>query len=75
MAGVKVVGDYVDNFKKGLPSELAVLNLFDPRAGVPRAILNACADHRYPHRAPRGGDQRQVSCAQDFQDPRPCRGA
>lgn len=43
MAGVKVVGDYVDNYKKGLPSELAVLNLFDPRTGVPRAILDASA--------------------------------
>src|SRR5690606_27185787 len=30
LAGVKIVGDYVDNYKKGLPSEMALLNLFDP---------------------------------------------
>ena len=30
VAGVKVVGDFVDNWKQGLPSELAVLTLFDP---------------------------------------------
>lgn len=41
VAGVKVVGDYVDNYKQGLPSELAVLNLFDPDNGAPRAILDA----------------------------------
>jgi ornithine cyclodeaminase len=42
-AGVKVVGDFVDNYKKGLPSELAVLNLFDPETGTPRAIMDASA--------------------------------
>jgi alanine dehydrogenase len=42
-AGVKVVGDYVDNYKLGLPSELALLTLFDPRTGVPRAIVDATA--------------------------------
>jgi len=41
VAGVKVVGDYVDNYKQGLPSEMALLNLFDPRTGAPRAILDA----------------------------------
>ena len=41
VAGVKIVGDFVDNWKRGLPSELAVLNLFDPVTGVPRAILDA----------------------------------
>jgi len=41
VAGVKVVGDFVDNWKHGLPSELAVLNLFDPQTGAPRAILDA----------------------------------
>ena len=41
LAGVKVVGDYVDNYKKGLPSEMALLNLFDPQTGMPRAILDA----------------------------------
>jgi ornithine cyclodeaminase len=43
MAGVKIVGDYVDNYKHGLPSEMALLNLFDPRTGAPRAILDATA--------------------------------
>ena len=32
-AGVKVVGDFVDNYRKGLPSELAILNLLDPATG------------------------------------------
>jgi alanine dehydrogenase len=41
LAGVKVVGDFVNNYKVGLPSELAVLNLFDPTTGVPKAILDA----------------------------------
>lgn len=43
VAGVKVVGDFVDNYKQGLPSELAILNLFDPETGVPRAIIDASA--------------------------------
>ena len=43
VAGVKVVGDFVDNWQLGLPSELAVLNLFDPATGAPRAILDASA--------------------------------
>jgi Cu/Zn superoxide dismutase len=30
LAGVKVVGDFVDNYKQDLPSEFGVLNLFDP---------------------------------------------
>lgn len=41
VAGVKVVGDFVDNWQRGLPSELAVLTLFDPQTGAPRAILDA----------------------------------
>jgi alanine dehydrogenase len=41
LAGVKVVGDFVNNFSIGLPSELAVLNLFDPLTGAPKAILDA----------------------------------
>ncbi|HEY6632229.1 MAG TPA: ornithine cyclodeaminase family protein, partial [Rhizobiaceae bacterium] len=40
-AGVKIVGDYVDNYKQGLPSEFGMLNLFDPRTGAPRAIVDA----------------------------------
>lgn len=41
LAGVKIVGDYVDNYQRGLPSEMALLNLFDPRTGMPVAILDA----------------------------------
>ncbi len=41
LAGVKVVSDFVYNYEKGLPSEMAVLNLFDPATGMPRAILDA----------------------------------
>lgn len=41
LAGVKIVGDFVDNYKVGLPSELALLNLFDPTTGAPKAILDA----------------------------------
>src|SRR5882724_5002478 len=41
LAGVKIVGDYVDNYQHGLPSEMAILNLFDPRTGMPKAILDA----------------------------------
>ena len=41
LAGVKVVGDYVDNYKLGLPSEMGLLNLFDPRTGVPLAVIDA----------------------------------
>lgn len=40
-AGVKVVGDYVDNYRHGLPSEVAMLTLFDPRIGIPKAIMDA----------------------------------
>jgi alanine dehydrogenase len=43
LAGVKIVGDYVDNYQKQLPSEMALLNLFDPRTGTPVALLNATA--------------------------------
>lgn len=43
VAGVKVVGDFVDNYKHGLPSEFAILNLFDPQTGMPRAIVDATA--------------------------------
>lgn len=41
LAGVKIVGDYVNNYKQGLPSEMAILNLFDPATGMPRAMLDA----------------------------------
>jgi alanine dehydrogenase len=41
LAGVKVVGDFVNNYKLGLPSEIGILNLFDPATGAPKAILDA----------------------------------
>ncbi len=40
-AGVKVVGDYVENYKHGLPSEVALLTLYEPRIGIPKAIMDA----------------------------------
>ena len=40
-AGVKVVGDFVYNYEKNLPSEMGILTLFDPETGMPRAILDA----------------------------------
>lgn len=41
LAGVKVVSDFVDNYKVGLPSEMALLNLFDPQNGKPIAVIDA----------------------------------
>jgi ornithine cyclodeaminase len=41
LAGVKVVGDYVDNYRRDLPSEMGLLNLFDPATGQPVAIIDA----------------------------------
>lgn len=41
LAGVKIVGDFLDNYKRDLPSEMALLNLFDPATGMPLAILDA----------------------------------
>jgi alanine dehydrogenase len=41
VAGVKVVSDYVDNYKHGLRSEMALLNLFDPKTGMPVAVIDA----------------------------------
>ena len=43
LAGVKVVGDFVNNYTLGLPSEIGLLTLFDPATGQPKAILNATA--------------------------------
>ncbi|WP_421695689.1 ornithine cyclodeaminase family protein [Aestuariivirga sp.] len=40
-AGVKVIGDYVDNYKHDLPSEVALLTLYDPRTGVPLCLMDA----------------------------------
>lgn len=41
LAGIKIVSDYVDNYKLGLPSEMGLLNLFDPETGRPVAIIDA----------------------------------
>ena len=41
VTGVKVVGDYVENHARDLPSELALVTLYDPRTGVPQAIVDA----------------------------------
>jgi alanine dehydrogenase len=43
LAGVKVVGDFVENYRLGLPSEMALLSLFDPATGMPKAIVDATA--------------------------------
>jgi ornithine cyclodeaminase len=43
LAGVKIVGDYLNNYRRGLPSEMALLNLFDPRTGTPAAVIDASA--------------------------------
>ena len=43
LAGVKVVGDYVDNHELGLPSELGLLVLLDARTGAPIAVVEASA--------------------------------
>jgi ornithine cyclodeaminase len=40
LAGVKVISDFVDNYKEGLPSEVGLLLLMDPRNGVPKAIID-----------------------------------
>ncbi len=41
LAGVKIVGDFVDNYQRGLPSEMGLLNLFDPESGHPIAVIDA----------------------------------
>jgi len=43
VAGVKIVSDFVDNYKRDLPSEMALLNLFDPETGMPLAVIDATA--------------------------------
>lgn len=40
-AGVKVVSDFVDNYRHGMPSEYGVLVLMDEKVGMPTAILDA----------------------------------
>ncbi len=41
VAGVKVVGDFYRNYEVGLPSELALLHLMDPKTGAPIAVIDA----------------------------------
>lgn len=41
VCGVKVVGDFVENFRRGLPSELATVSLFDPETGIPLGMVDA----------------------------------
>lgn len=41
LSGVKVVGDFVGNYQLGLPSELALMTVYDPATGVPLAIMDA----------------------------------
>jgi alanine dehydrogenase len=41
LSGIKVVGDFVDNFSRGLPSELGLLTLYDPATGIPLSIMDA----------------------------------
>ena len=43
VAGVKIVGDFVNNYKIGLPSEMAMLYLADPTNGTPIAMIDATA--------------------------------
>jgi ornithine cyclodeaminase len=43
VAGVKVVSDFVNNYRIDLPSEMALLNLFDPDTGMPLAVIDATA--------------------------------
>ena len=43
VAGIKVVSDFVDNYQRGLPSEMALLDLFDPQTGAPLAVIDATA--------------------------------
>lgn len=43
LAGVKVVGDFFDNYLHALPSEMAMLYLADPTTGRPVAIMDATA--------------------------------
>lgn len=40
-AGIKVVGDFHQNYTQGLPSEMGLINLFDPTNGTPRAVIDA----------------------------------
>jgi alanine dehydrogenase len=41
VSGIKVVGDFISNYARGLPSELGLLTLYDPATGIPLAIMDA----------------------------------
>jgi alanine dehydrogenase len=41
VAGVKVIGDFHNNYQFNLPSELALLTLYRPETGAPLAIMDA----------------------------------
>jgi alanine dehydrogenase len=41
VSGIKVVGDFVTNYQRGLPSELGLVTLYDPDTGAPLAIIDA----------------------------------
>jgi ornithine cyclodeaminase len=40
VSGVKVVGDFHQNYQLGLPSELALITLYSPETGMPLAIVD-----------------------------------
>jgi ornithine cyclodeaminase len=40
LTGVKVVGDFARNYEQDLPSELALITLYEPLTGVPVAIVD-----------------------------------
>lgn len=40
VAGVKVIGDFQKNYEHGLPSELALITLYNPETGAPFAIID-----------------------------------
>src|SRR3954454_10102873 len=41
-AGVKVVGDFLENWRRDLPSEIALRTLYDPATGAPIGLMDAC---------------------------------
>ena len=43
ITGVKIVGDFIDNYQIGLPSEFATLNLMDAHTGTPKGVIDATA--------------------------------
>ena len=74
LAGVKVVSDYVDNYRRGLPSEMGLLNLFDPHTGQPGRDHRRRRPHRHAHRR-RDGARREAPRPQGQPRARPHRRA